>query len=528
MKFGKQLQHQLHPDWGMHYVNYKQLKRAIKIAKPGTKGTAYFQSQVHEQLQAVNMFYASKEQSLSKWFLKISTADQDQFYAANFSRFCDELLCLRTFVMLNYMAVMKIIKKFSKKHGNGNIDAMRLLHAQPFFHSRELGSLCMRAEMLALKLNPDQNEGTEEEWSCPICLKVLSNPVALECSHRFCWSCVTRALDVTENCPVCRKPVAVNEDTFKVDWVVAKFLMAQFPRRTQVSSPIDEIWRLEDVCHHILGFLDAASLTRFGECSTELHVQVSHPTLWKELVRKRFPEMYRKISAEAGHVVGHITTGSFSSAAPVERVNQKVTQTAQLDDPDCSAALKRIQCLLAETQECLAETEQWLADGGGDFDEKAYLMQTSMIAMASKMSKLISSVDSLQLLQRGIAEHRKEAKLFKGDDPSWKQEYAVHHLREQLLALVERITDEEARLKAEGKQFRACQDQIQNLPGKDVENPDWKSLYAARYLKQKQWNTRKTDKSKSKPQEQHRGRQRFASHRQERQKHQVRKRGSSM
>ena len=40
------------------------------------------------------------------------------------------------------------------------------------------------------------------------------------------------------------------------------------------SSPIDEIWRLEDVCHHILGFLDAASLTRFGECSTELHVQV--------------------------------------------------------------------------------------------------------------------------------------------------------------------------------------------------------------------------------------------------------------
>ena len=44
-------------------------------------------------------------QSLSKWFLKISTADQDQFYAANFSRFCDELLCLRTFVMLNYMAV---------------------------------------------------------------------------------------------------------------------------------------------------------------------------------------------------------------------------------------------------------------------------------------------------------------------------------------------------------------------------------------------------------------------------------------
>ena len=46
----------------MHYVNYKQLKRAIKIAKPGTKGTAYFQSQVHEQLQAVNMFYASKEQ----------------------------------------------------------------------------------------------------------------------------------------------------------------------------------------------------------------------------------------------------------------------------------------------------------------------------------------------------------------------------------------------------------------------------------------------------------------------------------
>jgi RNA polymerase II subunit A small phosphatase-like protein len=29
-----------------------------------------------------------------------------------------------------------------------------------------------------------------EEYSCPICLNVIRNPVVLSCAHKFCWGCI--------------------------------------------------------------------------------------------------------------------------------------------------------------------------------------------------------------------------------------------------------------------------------------------------------------------------------------------------
>ncbi len=29
-----------------------------------------------------------------------------------------------------------------------------------------------------------------EEYTCPVCLDTLHNPVVLTCAHRFCWGCL--------------------------------------------------------------------------------------------------------------------------------------------------------------------------------------------------------------------------------------------------------------------------------------------------------------------------------------------------
>ncbi|XP_031194069.1 tripartite motif-containing protein 30A-like isoform X2 [Mastomys coucha] len=52
----------------------------------------------------------------------------------------------------------------------------------------------------------------KEEVTCPICLKLLKEPVSADCNHSFCRACITlnyeskRNTEGEANCPVCRVP----------------------------------------------------------------------------------------------------------------------------------------------------------------------------------------------------------------------------------------------------------------------------------------------------------------------------------
>ncbi|XP_055487973.1 E3 ubiquitin-protein ligase TRIM39-like [Leucoraja erinacea] len=56
----------------------------------------------------------------------------------------------------------------------------------------------------------DQVESWTEEAVCPICLDFFTDPVALECGHNFCRSCITRSWDreARNSCPECREESA--------------------------------------------------------------------------------------------------------------------------------------------------------------------------------------------------------------------------------------------------------------------------------------------------------------------------------
>jgi len=53
----------------------------------------------------------------------------------------------------------------------------------------------------------------EEEaraFECPICMKLLLDPVSTGCGHTFCRDCITRSLDYRQQCPSCRAPCSSN------------------------------------------------------------------------------------------------------------------------------------------------------------------------------------------------------------------------------------------------------------------------------------------------------------------------------
>ncbi|XP_073727679.1 E3 ubiquitin-protein ligase TRIM39-like isoform X2 [Misgurnus anguillicaudatus] len=79
---------------------------------------------------------------------------------------------------------------------------------------------------------------SEEDFSCPVCCDIFTNPVVLSCSHSICKDCIQRFWESkgSKDCPVCRRRSSKNDPPCNL---VLKNLCETFlQERSQRSSSV--------------------------------------------------------------------------------------------------------------------------------------------------------------------------------------------------------------------------------------------------------------------------------------------------
>ena len=219
MKFGKQLQGTMVPEWSSYYMDYKALKKEIKQlaaaeAVPSHVKVERFVEQLGSQLDGVNAFFKAEEASvMAKWRTidlimmdSISPEDKQEMTewlrarlqtnagapgveAPRASRnqlglFCDVYDAaqkLRQYVAINYVGFVKGMKKFEKKTSLsvGHIFMPRLQRTT-FFNSPKLAILLAEvdcsAKDLLLRLGLQAGD-MQSEFRCGLCSEVMRQPV---------------------------------------------------------------------------------------------------------------------------------------------------------------------------------------------------------------------------------------------------------------------------------------------------------------------------------------------------------------
>ncbi|KAI3447365.1 hypothetical protein Pfo_004030 [Paulownia fortunei] len=166
-----------------------------------------------------------------------------QCFASPQQATAQECRMLIEYVMMNAVAMRKILKKYDKVHGSVNgrkfKSKMRAEHMEilqsPWLI--ELGAFYMNfnesnggnsdghlnpfsfdlsaTEPIMTLMLPDSVK-LEYNLTCAICLELVFNPYALGCGHLFCKSCICsaasvmifqgpKAADTESKCPVCRE-----------------------------------------------------------------------------------------------------------------------------------------------------------------------------------------------------------------------------------------------------------------------------------------------------------------------------------
>jgi len=59
-------------------------------------------------------------------------------------------------------------------------------------------------------------EATRNELDCQVCYALILDPLTTPCGHTFCRRCVTRVLDHSNLCPICRRLLSIPPDVTRV------------------------------------------------------------------------------------------------------------------------------------------------------------------------------------------------------------------------------------------------------------------------------------------------------------------------
>eukprot|EP00667_Euglena_gracilis_P000673 EG_transcript_674 len=213
MKFGKRMQECLFYHWAEWYLNYNNLKKALKA---GVRGRSFL-SLLQIEVDRVERFFTEKESELSQvlhGFEQRTITMQD----VGFIELCLSLDRLREFVLVNYLAVRKIVKKHDKlcdSQQRITSEAARLLSRSTFYKCPRMTATLVRVEGLLASVFFSVN--TQPDGICSLCCRKSRHIIMLPCQHRFCWGCfATEMMPTCDCCIVCGSSTGLDPDSFQM------------------------------------------------------------------------------------------------------------------------------------------------------------------------------------------------------------------------------------------------------------------------------------------------------------------------
>lgn len=121
----------------------------------------------------------------------------------------------------------------------------------------------------------EEDDDSSEDWvrdqhelDCPLCRALLFDPITTSCGHNFCRSCIVRALDYNNRCPVCRTVVFLAPN-HAVNSVIKNLAANTFPKeyRRRIAQARKEA---QELCHNLPLFV--LNVVLFPGMSLDLHV----------------------------------------------------------------------------------------------------------------------------------------------------------------------------------------------------------------------------------------------------------------
>lgn len=105
------------------------------------------------------------------------------------------------------------------------------LDETPMYHDEGYASDEERA--LDATVYQDLNDGAQREVDCQVCYSIILDPITTFCGHTLCRKCMTRVLDHSMHCPVCRRGMALPPSILR------------HPSNGTLGKIIDHFWPVE-------------------------------------------------------------------------------------------------------------------------------------------------------------------------------------------------------------------------------------------------------------------------------------------
>lgn len=275
MKFGKNIRREMLNNRNLHYLNYKYLKKLIKYIHIKSNSNELeeafdlnrdFENVLHGDLSIIEETFRRMfnemiviQGEIEKNFKTELVADvkkieknisfdellnilKEKNVSKEFFDFCIQLSMLsnkckilRTYVIYNYIGLIKILKK-KRKHCDRMFETLLVSDVVQMYSwclSEELPKLISSVNIICDEFMQNFVEGivTVEKYSCPICLHLINEPVVLSsCFHSFCWNCLATAIQKysMDCCPICRTKIFYDKNSIQVDGILCRFLNKYF------------------------------------------------------------------------------------------------------------------------------------------------------------------------------------------------------------------------------------------------------------------------------------------------------------